>query len=332
MENLINIANKIKNRFNLSQAGELNEIIQNLLELETYSNELKTKTTTIRFQDYISFEKKYEENYYFFKNYHNDESDLLCFNMYYLKKELSDLLELIANEDLGISDIKDLYDKQFFVQINKIIGKIKTTIEKEKQNDTVNYNQIRNGIIFPNNLDDVLFLSEGSKSGSGENSIKKSMVSIGTLMNTSYSSPQFSRFIHKIKNGGGQDFRLTDLNILGERYTTGAPVKVAFFKLPILPENLEMVKERLNAPYLEYIYYISGFGSFADIGMSEVSLYKNLIALATASEEYLQELVRLVSVKFDESSLNRFIALLEESNKQYTKISKSYDEELRHAV
>ncbi len=334
MEKLIRLASTIRNNYDVSSVPEFDNILKQLQTIEDSVEMLESMKTLIRFQDYISFDKSYEENYDYFKEFHDDDIELLCFNTYYLKNQLTDIFELITNDDFEISDIKDLYDESFFKDITTIITHMNQTLEIEKsKNGIIDYTNIKNFIIFANNLDEIVNMSESSKSGLGDNSIKKSMISIGTLMGTSYNNPQFSRFIHKIKVGDSEDFRLTNYKILGERYTTGTPTKVAFFKIPISNENLDKLKEKTGAKNLEYIYYIAGFGNFSDIGVSEPVLYKKLISFAYDSEDYFQKIVNLTTKDFKEETVDKFANIIKDSIMKYQGMSSvEAENEKEHAV
>lgn len=325
MQKLIRLANEIKSKYDVSLVPEFENIIDELLSIEAIDN----NGTKVRYRDYIVFDRSYSENYDYFKEYYNDEDKLLGFNIYYLNNQLLDILELIECGDMKIEDLNDLYDESFFKDIVNIISNTRELLGALK-NDDDDYSKITNLIIFPNNLDDIIKLSSNSRNGLGDNSIKKSMQAINTLMNSSYNDPHFSRFIHKVKAGKmGEDFRLTDSKILGERYTTGKPVKVMFFKLPISSENLDMIKDKLGNKNLEYIYYVSGFGSFEDIGISEPVLYKELIDLAIDGENYLQGIVNFTSTKFDEHGLEEMINIIKDSMDSFKDMSMTGEENER---
>lgn len=319
MIRLLKLASEIRNSYNISNEYKINFVLKKLESLEDYVDILEAKKSTIRFQDYIDFNKGYIDNLNYFEEYHTNDDDLLCFNIYYLKKELCDLFELIKCGDFQIEDINYLYDSNFFDDINIIIEFINQDFCKDNNKNSlaVDNNLIRNLIIFSNNLDDIIQLSLDSKSGLGELSIKKSMNSLTTLKYTRYNEPQFSKYLHKIKVNSSKDFRLTNYNILGERYSSGRTTKIAFFKLPIIASNLEMLKNKLGIPNLEYIYYVPGFGNFKDIGMDEHTLYDHFIRLASQSEQYFQELVNLVSMPFNEERLDDIVNIINESNRIY---------------
>ena len=321
MEKLLKLAKEIREGKNYSSDSKLGIVLEKLEELESIKNLLETRSTTIRFQDYIDFNKNYQENIEYFNEYNKDESNILLFNMYYLKKSLKDSLELIQTGEFKVEDIDDIYGNTYFQDIVIIIDSIKETLEKKQPINQISNDIVKNMIILPNNLDEVRALSEESKSGAGINSIKKSVSAIEKLICVSYNDTDFSSSVHKIKettgHGADSDLRLTTFNILGERYSTGRTTKVGFFKLPITPSNMEKLKSKLNYPNAEYIYFVVGFGNFKDIGMSETDLYAHFIEFSKQQESYLQELVNIVSVPFTPQSLEKMVGTIKKSQSDY---------------
>lgn len=325
MEALLKLTGEIKNKFGTEELSKykIGIILEKLVGLEDKLELLKSKKSNIRFKDYINFNEEYEVNFEYFSSYYSDDDSLLCFSMYYLSKELLDVLEALNDEIFKIEEIDYMYSASYFDSISNIIDDVSQSLSKGNVSLEIQGNaQIINLAIFSDNIDEARKLSSESKSGMGEASIKRSMSSILTLLGTSYDNPQFSRFVHKIKTGKSKDLRLTSNNILGERYSAGKTTKVAFFKLPIIPSNLEMIKKELNVPNLEYIYFIPGFGNFNEIGISEGDLYEKFISFSYQCEPFFQKLVDMVSVPFKPKDLEEFIQYINDFSKEFNDMCK----------
>ena len=253
MEMLLRLAGEIRNKYGVEKLSKhkIGLVLEKLVALEDKMDLLKSKTSNIRFRDYINCNDSYAVNYEFFISYYSDEDSLLCFNMYYLNKELLDVLEALNEDVFKIEEIDYLFSEFYFDSVITIIDNISQSFSKDDISFEIKGNkQLRNLVIFADNLVDVKNMSLDSKSGMGDSSLKRSMSSILTLLYTRYNDPQFSRLVHKIKTGKSNDLRLTSNNILGERYTSAKTTKVAFFKLPIIPDNLEMIKKEFDIPNL----------------------------------------------------------------------------------
>ena len=247
MEDLFKYAKEIRDTQKAPNNSKFYSILKQLEVLENNIDLSEIKDCKIRFQDYIDFNKNYQENYEYFCKYYNSDNELLNFNIYYLKKELSDILEMIVIGDLTVEEVDYLYSESFYSDIDSVINNIKRSFSKEFDNPlskNINKAMVRSIFILPNNLDEIKDLSINSRSGAGLISIKKSLVALETLICTSYNDKEFSRHIHKIKNGRGNDLRLTEDKILGERYSTGKQTKVGFCKLPVHPENLKKLEDK----------------------------------------------------------------------------------------
>lgn len=325
MEELLRLAGEIRNKYSVEELSryKIGFILEKLSTLDDKIDLLKSKTSNIRFRDYINCNDTYAVNFEFFNSYYSDEDSLLCFNMYYLNKELLDVLEALNEGVFKIEEIDCMYSDSYYDSISIIIDSISQSLSKGNVSLEIQGNaQIINLAIFSDNIDEARKLSSESKSGMGEASIRRSMSSILTLLGSSYDNPQFSRFVHKIKDRNRKDLRITRNKVLGERYSAGKTTKVAFFKLPIIPSNLEMIKEELNVPNLEYIYFIPGFGNFNEIGISEGDLYEKFISFSYQCEPFFQKLVDMVSVPFKPKDLEEFIQYINDFSKEFNDMCK----------
>lgn len=301
-------------------------ILELLDSISSYDiDKLDTEEDNKIFNSFCDFRTSYDSNYNGFSEFCNgSKEDLLLFNVYYLKKSLKDIIESFSANIFTLEEIDQIFSTEFNVII-EIINSIKSYLEMKVQQlseDSIDNSQIVNYIIFP--TDDILNrikkLSDTNTSW-GTKSMSKSMSAINKLVCTRYNDPLFSHKIHKLKYKG--DLRLTKFNILAERFSTGKTTKVSFFKLPIESSNLKILREKMNCPQLENIYFITGFGDFKLIGISEENLYKEFLKFSHDSEKNLEYIVNLSKVPFSNDREEEFIKILSKSIEEFKNCNKS---------
>lgn len=197
------------------------------------------------------------------------------------------------------------------------LGNITATLDALNLIESSNASQV-NYIIFPSsdafyNMVETLY---ARKSGNDERNKKKISRIFRYLMLVQYEIYKTVKdLLHKIKDKTGSDLRLTSYNILMERISMNGRTKVAFCKLPLSLENKELLKDKLNNPFLDSLYFVTGFGVIIDSGYSELEVYKSFMDNSDASEEILQELADLVSNPLGTKELDYLLRLIEENQK-----------------
>ena len=306
MKTLLEYVRKIINNNDVPSSSVFGFILKKLESLEDIVHLLDIDNSKMRFQDYIDFSKDYSENLEYFVNFTEDANSIIAYNIYYIKKELTDLLEMIINGDFTIEEVDNLYSAEYMYNLLNIISSIKDSVRLDYDEEPIYMlppEATSNIIIFSDHLDDIRNMSLESK-GNGISSLKKSMKAIDALMSVSYTNKDMAGRIHKIKEERGKDLRLTDRSILGERYSTGRQTKVAFLKIPIHPSNMQKLKDKLNYPNVECIYFIFGFCSFKDIGLSEPDLYSSV-----GVPNLVQKIATAASQSFTNCSFNNSCGL-----------------------
>lgn len=326
MIDLICKAKEIQERGIIENSKTYN-LICSLAALSKDLKALEIQNINIRFQDYCDSKKKHIENYEYFRKYYNDIPSKLGFIIFCLKKEIQDIIECVYDGSFTIEQIDVGFGQDsYFDEINTIFNELNECIfdiYEEMPKEVIDSTNIINYIVFPSILSDIENLSYRNKSGRGDDSIKRSMSAVQTLMCSRYMDKTISSKCHLFMNGRGHGngLKLTKYNIPGERYSTAKTTKVAFFKLPILPENLEILKIELDSPNLESIYFVTGFCNFENAGLDEMDMYDEFKNFSLDSEEELSTITELTVNPFTKGSKDKLIKLIVDSKESFNRMN-----------
>lgn len=190
----------------------------------------------MRFQDYYDVNKTSEENIGYFKEVNHQLADvsIIKYLKYILDKTLEDLLLIIEEPEFGVDELVGLFDeKEIFSDAIYLLDNIEMMLTKE--NGKLDLSKLTNYVVPFSDTQFIFDFLTKNNTGSENISIDKSMSAINTICNVSYSNPELSGKIHKVvDNSRDHDIRITDHNILLERYSTSGSTKVIFLKMPIL--------------------------------------------------------------------------------------------------
>ena len=185
-------------------------------------------------------------------------------------------------------------DFHIFDDSNVIFDYATSMIDKRK--DSIDPSNSTNLLLTSFHFDELMNVLTKNNTGSEEISIKKTMMALKTLSEISYTNPENSRNIYKvIDNNRDHDVRLTNKGIMLERYSTSGSTKVIFLKMPIIPQNLEIIRDLYSNDRIENIYYIAGMDDFSYSGYSEPDFYKIFIKQVYKDEHQIENIVELLS-------------------------------------
>ena len=293
---MLTINDSIYEKMDENTKNKITRMIEKYHVLEEETGKI-TNTYQIRFQDYFDLNMNSRENLdYFIENCPNhDEGSILLYCQYILDELTDDIFYLLQDETIQANELVELMDDfHIFDDSNAIFDYATSMIDKRK--DTIDPSNSTNLLLTSFHFDELMNALTKNNTGSEEISIKKTMMALKTLSEISYTNPENSRNIHKvIDNNRDHDVRLTNKGIMLERYSTSGSTKVVFLKMPIIPQNLEIIRDLYSNDRIENIYYIAGMGDFSYSGYSEPDFYKMFIKQAYKEEHQIENVVELLS-------------------------------------
>lgn len=133
-----------------------------------------------------------------------------------------------------------------------------------------------------------------SKSGNGILAMSGIAKEMSLLSKADYLSLRQSGKIHQIQeiNKGHSGSVITSSNAAFERFGGGS-TKIGYIRIPIIKENMELLRKKYNNENLGYLILAIGFGDFKNEGLDEKKLYEQFKG---ASDRYMDEIESIIKV------------------------------------
>lgn len=244
-----------------------------------------------------------------------------------LQEDLEAILDMIKEDERLCEDSADVIEEiiarknMISTLIEKHFGKVEDQTNKysfshnpsnAEQSYPAELSSNCNFLIYLSNADECRENTISSKTGRGQESISRVSKELKMLSKSNYDELVKKGMIHHIIEKGqgfvGCELTSDKLNFFrfGSRST-----KVGYVKMPILQDNLDILRNRYKSFNLKYIMIVIEFGDFLNEGISEYVLYSRFISNARKREREMEDIIKIFKEPFTPETLEIACSMIE---------------------
>ena len=167
-----------------------------------------------------------------------------------------------------------------------------------------------NFLLYLSNVDELRENTVSSKSGKGQGAISSVYKELSLLGQRSYDDLLRNSLVHHILVQRCVGCKLTNDDLNFVRIGNGS-TKIGYVKIPVLQENLDVLKERYNNKNLDFLIMVVEFGDFKNEGISEEKMYLRFISNGYKMSSEMEDIIKIFKEPFTEENLEKACSMIE---------------------
>ena len=244
-----------------------------------------------------------------------------------LEEDLEMILEMISDDESLYNDLSEEINEivarknMISALIDKHFGKIEEKPNKYSFSHNpsnveptypVELSTNCNFLLFLSNVDELRENTVSSKSGKGQESMMSICKELKSLEQINYELLRQGGKIHQInevaKPMTGR--LLTSYNVAFERIGK-ITSKIGYIRIPILKENVEVLRRKYNNNNLRYLIIVISFGDFKNDSINEKVLYERFNLTADKSMIDMEDIIKIFNKPFIPETLEKACSMIE---------------------
>lgn len=242
-----------------------------------------------------------------------------------LEEDLEMILEMISDDESLYNDLSEEINEivarknMISALIDKYFGKIEEKPNKYSFSHNpsnveptypVELSTNCNFLLYLSNVDELRENTVSSKSGKGQGAISSVYKELSLLGQRSYDDLLRNSLVHHILVQRYVGCKLTNDDLNFVRIGNGS-TKIGYVKIPVLQENLDVLKKRYNNKNLDFLIMVVEFGDFKNEGISEEKMYLRFISDGYKMSSEMEDIIKIFKEPFTEENLEKACSMIE---------------------